>query len=97
MSLDSGEANIFENMLSVKQESADQPLRKCVSQALDKYFAQLDGHEAHDLYHLVLEEVERPMLASVLNHTNGNQSRAAKVLGISRSTLRKKLALYGME
>jgi Fis family transcriptional regulator len=43
---------------------------------------------------MVLAEVERPLLACVLEKVGGNQSRAAQVLGISRSTLRKKLAHY---
>jgi Fis family transcriptional regulator len=38
-----------------------------------------------------MNEVERPMIESVLEHTQGNQSAAASILGISRGTLRKKL------
>jgi Fis family transcriptional regulator len=43
---------------------------------------------------MVLSEVERPLLEAVLAHTGSNQSKAARVLGISRSTLRKKLIQY---
>ena len=43
---------------------------------------------------MVLREVERPLLEVVMQQTNGNQSRAAEVLGINRNTLRKKLKLY---
>ena len=43
---------------------------------------------------MVLREVERPLLEVVMQKTNGNQSRAAEVLGINRNTLRKKLKLY---
>ena len=43
---------------------------------------------------MVLQEVERPLLEVVMQKTNGNQSRAAEVLGINRNTLRKKLRLY---
>ena len=73
------------------------PLRECVRMALDAYLAQLDGDDPSDLYRLVLNEVEAPMLESVLTHTGGNQTRAAEVLGINRGTLRKKLRLYGLE
>lgn len=97
MNLDTQGGKLFEDMLTVEKESTDQPLRDCVRIALDNYFMQLDGQEANGLYQLVIEEVERPLLTSVLNHTSGNQSRASKLLGISRSTLRKKLALYGMD
>ena len=45
----------------------------------------------------MLAEVERPLLESVMTHARGNQSHAAEYLGISRSTLRKKLKLYQID
>ena len=43
---------------------------------------------------LVLAEVERPLLESVMTHARGNQRHAAEFLGISRSTLYEKLKKY---
>jgi len=43
-----------------------------------------------------LRELEIPLFAEVLNHCDGNQSRAATMLGIHRATLRKKLRDYGL-
>jgi Fis family transcriptional regulator len=40
---------------------------------------------------MVLARVEKPMLEVVLDKTQGNQTRAAELLGINRNTLRKKL------
>lgn len=77
--------------------AADEPLSACVRRALDGYFAQLSGHDATNLYDMVLEEIERPMFETVLRHTRGNQVKAARLLGISRSTLRKKLAVYELD
>jgi Fis family transcriptional regulator, factor for inversion stimulation protein len=71
-----------------------EPLRVCVYESLQGYFQQMGGHEIRGLYQLILSEVEEPLLRAVLEHTRGNQTRAAGVLGISRSTLRKKLADY---
>lgn len=71
-------------------------LRACVKVALEYYFAHLDGHDTSGLYQLVLNEVEKPLLEAVLDQAGGNQSRAATMLGMSRSTLRKKLAQHGM-
>ena len=73
------------------------PLAGCVSAALDGYFKNLEGQAPGNLYQLVIAEVERPLLDAVLTHTHGNQSKAARLLGINRSTLRKKLTQYGLE
>jgi Fis family transcriptional regulator len=43
-----------------------------------------------------MTEVEIPLLTAVLRHTNGNQTRAASMLGLNRGTLRKKLKQYDL-
>lgn len=73
-----------------------QPLREAVETAMRRYFEHLDGSQATDLYAMVMAEVEAPLLACVMEHTEGNQTRAADVLGLNRGTLRKKLKLYGI-
>ena len=57
-------------------------------QAIDR-----DSEETplEDLYQTVLREVEEPLLRVVLKATRGNQIKAARILGLNRSTLRKKL------
>jgi Fis family transcriptional regulator len=72
------------------------PLRTMTAEALDAYFATLNGHKPGQLYDLVLREVEEPLFKAVLAYVEGNQSRAADVLGINRGTLRKKLKDYGL-
>ncbi|WP_025840602.1 helix-turn-helix domain-containing protein [Asaia platycodi] len=49
------------------------------------------------LHARVLAEVERPLFRLVLKATDGNQIRAAALLGINRNTLRKRLQLLGIE
>ena len=71
-------------------------LRESVAEALDDYFDHLDGQPVTDLYDLVLAEVEAPLLETVLRVSGNNQSRAAKLLGLNRGTLRKKLKRYGL-
>ena len=66
-------------------------LRDHVKQNLENYFANLDGHKISDLYAMVLQEVEIPLIQKALEHTENNQSKAAEILGISRGTLRKKI------
>ncbi|MGD9153510.1 MAG: helix-turn-helix domain-containing protein [Gammaproteobacteria bacterium] len=49
-----------------------------------------------NIYDMVLGDVEKPLLEAVMKHVNGNQSNAAKTLGLSCGTLREKLKIYGM-
>lgn len=72
------------------------PLRTMTEQALNAYFTSLNGHKPGRLYDLVLREVEEPLFRAALDYADGNQSRAAEVLGINRGTLRKKLRSYGL-
>ncbi|NLY16760.1 MAG: DNA-binding transcriptional regulator Fis [Gammaproteobacteria bacterium] len=71
-------------------------LRACVEMTLHNYFTHLDGTEVTNVYQLVLNEVEAPLLATVLQYTGGNQSKAAEILGLNRGTLRKKLKEHNL-
>jgi DNA-binding NtrC family response regulator len=48
------------------------------------------------LYSETLEAMERTLLTAVLTHTEGNQSKAAEILGITRGSLRNKIRLLGI-
>lgn len=71
-------------------------LRDSVENALQNYFAQLDGAPTTDVYQLVLSEVEAPLLEHVMEYTRNNQTKASEMLGLNRGTLRKKLKQYGL-
>ena len=62
-----------------------------VSKSMRKYFKELDGEKPTDIYNMVLKEVELPLLEIVMRECNDNQSKASKILGINRGTLRTKL------
>ena len=72
------------------------PLRNHAERALSDYLASLNGHRPARLYDMVLREVEEPLFRTVMDYTEGNQVRAASILGINRGTLRKKLREYGL-
>ncbi|WP_296702427.1 helix-turn-helix domain-containing protein [Thiocapsa sp. UBA6158] len=96
VALDSLSAPIATGLQVVDADRTD-PLSKCVQDALRFYLENMAGHDVVNLYALVLEEVERPMFETVLDHTNGNLSHAAKILGLTRATLRKRLVAHGIE
>lgn len=73
-------------------------LSTIVSRFLNNY---ISAHEPGilpppGLYARILKEVEKPLFEAALSITDGNQKKAAEVLGIHRDTLRKKLVEYGL-
>ena len=69
-------------------------LKESTETALQEYFKTLNGNAPNGLYKLVINEVELPLIEAVMAFTNKNQSQAAEILGINRSTLRKKLKIF---
>lgn len=82
--------------LQVVQADRSDPLSKCVQDALATYLHNMDGHDIRDLHRLVIEEVERPLFETVVRHAQGNLTLAARMLGLTRSTLRKRLTHFGI-
>lgn len=68
----------------------------CLRRSLTRYFKDLDGEQPTKIYDLVLSAMEKPLLIYILDHAEGNQTRAAEILGINRNTLRKKLREHGL-
>ena len=84
------------NLHDNRQDTGRAPLREHVATSVRRYLRDLDGCDTDDLYSTALRELEIPLFAEVLKHCDGNQSRAAAMLGLHRATLRKKLKDYGL-
>jgi Fis family transcriptional regulator len=78
---------------AVEQDYAT-PLRLTVQEAIRRYLEDMGQSQPACLYQTLLAEVEPPLIEEVLRFTHGNQSRTAKILGITRNTLRTKLLRY---
>ncbi len=78
----------------MKTQTVD--IAQCVAQNLKQYFKDLAGETPVGVYDMVLHQVEKPMLQCVMDECNGNQSKAAAMLGLNRNTLRKKLLQRGL-
>jgi two-component system nitrogen regulation response regulator GlnG len=74
--------------LEVDQLSLEEIIRR----KLQDYFRRTEGVDVDNLYSLVIERIERPLIELTLKKTRGNQIRAAQILGINRNTLRKKIS-----
>lgn len=77
--------------MSALKSSDIKPLSHTVAECMDDYFHALNGYAPKNLYDMILDQVEPPLLRATLRYCDGNQSKAADMLGLNRATLRKKL------
>ena len=72
----------------------DSELTRFIKKSLDTYFVNVGDENITGLHGMVIDTVERTLIADILERTDGNQSLAAKLLGINRNTLRAKMKLF---
>jgi Fis family transcriptional regulator len=70
--------------------SRQNELAETVRRALERYFRDMDGERPSDIYDMVLKNVEKPMIETVLGKAAGNLTLAAAMLGIDRNTCARK-------
>ena len=91
---------IFKEISPVSDEQSNaeeiSQLSQAVKHSIRRYLYELDGTQPNNMYELVLRQIEQPLFEAILEHTKGNQSRAAELLGLNRGTLRKKLRSYNL-
>ena len=83
-----------QKMTRAKRINGHNAIAEAVEKSLDEYFVHLDGESPDDIYRMVIDNVEKALLASVLARAEGNQTQAADMLGINRTTLRSKLKAF---
>ena len=68
-------------------------LRAAIEYSIAEYYALHDGDDTRitNLYHLIISEAEHALISHTMQRCHDNQSHAARVLGITRNTLKKKL------
>ncbi|EEZ80106.1 helix-turn-helix domain-containing protein [Candidatus Thioglobus sp.] len=69
-------------------------LPACINAKLERYFEQLNGESANGVFKMVMQETESVTIKFVLDAVEQNQSEAARILGMNRGTLKKKIELY---
>lgn len=72
-------------------------LEDFIEQKLTQFLERVGNYDVSDLYDAIEIQMERPLLKLVMQHTQGNQIKTARILGINRNTLRTKLKKYGLK
>lgn len=72
-------------------------LSNLITQRLEEFFASHANSLPVNLYDVILPQVEQPLIVQALKATNGNQIKAAEILGINRNTIRKKIKLFNIQ
>ena len=67
-----------------------------VSAALPSLVREMAAAENGKLYRSIMARLELPLLRQALELAGGNQLKAARLLGINRNTLRKRLRILGL-
>jgi len=78
--------------LSTLQDDYTETFRKIVEPIMPKLIANSSGQ----IYHFLESALERAIISTCLKQFNGNQVRTSETLGISRNTLRDRIARYGL-
>jgi two-component system nitrogen regulation response regulator GlnG len=66
-------------------------LNQLITERIAEWFEDPKGEEPRDLYQRMVTELERPLIEMALKRAGGNQVKAARMLGLNRNTLRKKI------
>ncbi len=80
-------------MDSREKRRLEELIEEAVREAVDRPFL----YNRDGLYRVVLETVEMMLIERALAHTKGNKTQAAKVLGISRNTLARRIRQFEIE
>jgi two-component system nitrogen regulation response regulator GlnG len=98
-----GDGRIREHHLQGLLPSVDEELplerhslEELVRAKLKGFLNRIRGYRIEGLHAEVMARVERPLIELVLEQTRGNQLQAAKILGMNRNTLRKKIRAHGI-
>ena len=81
-------------MTRSKRINGHNAVAEAVEKSLNEYFVHLDGESPDDIYRMVIDNVEKALFSDVLRRAEGNQTKAAEMLGINRTTLRSKLKTH---
>ena len=77
----------------VERENKSLPLAKAIKEIEEFFFHEKEG----ELYKFLLAAMEKPLIENILQKTEGNQLKTARILGINRNTLRAKITKLNID
>ena len=83
--------------MKMEQKSQRENKQLSLGEAIEELENFFIESEEKQLYRFILAQVEKPLIENVLYRTEGNQFKAAKILGINRNTLHSKIKKLGIE
>ena len=86
--------NLVNTQTSDQNLKQEHGLQELVYSLVSRFLTESKTKKIDDLYDMILSEVEPPLLQAVMEKKRGNQLQAARLLGLSRGTIRKKLQRY---
>jgi DNA-binding protein Fis len=69
-------------------------LETVVELKISRFLEQIGTYYPDNFHSMIIKKIEKPLITQILKRTGNNQVHAAKILGINRNTLRKKIKLY---
>ncbi len=78
----------------IEEATVSVGLKQSAAVFIENYLSRSQSSDVTNLHDMFLEQIEIPLFDAVMQHARYNQVKAAKLLGISRGTLRKKLIAY---
>ncbi len=88
----------FKQGLEAASNNGFQNIKAATDYFINRYFDEYsDGLPPDGVYQRFLQEFEYPLISNTLAACNGNQIKAAKILGLNRNTLRKKIQNHGIK
>ena len=83
----------IKNLQKLNQQvlNTDNQFSKILENYLSRNINKINKEYQGDVYNYFVTELEKVLLLEVLKNNNGNQLKAAELLGLNRNTLRKKI------
>lgn len=80
----------------VKVQTHELALDELMREKITHFYTKLGKHDVEGVYKTIMDQVERPLMQETLTHVGGNKLKAARILGINRNTLARKIRAHNL-